>query len=132
MPRMLRLVSQDGRAPEGMQPPLHEPTDAALLDAYSRAVIRAVEQVSPAVVNIEAFRQPPRSHATDRRSAREMHSKGDVIIGYSRQPIASIDALHRLLTDEQVHVRAALTVLRHGEKLSLVIEPEESPEKSSA
>jgi hypothetical protein len=32
---MLRLVSQDGFAPEGMQPPLHEPTDAALLDAYS-------------------------------------------------------------------------------------------------
>jgi hypothetical protein len=34
MPRMLRLVSQDEFAPEGMQPPLHEPTDAALLDAY--------------------------------------------------------------------------------------------------
>ena len=56
----------------------------------------------------------------------------DVIVGYGSQPIASIDALHRLLTDEQVHARAALTVLRHGEKLALAIEPEESPEKASA
>jgi S1-C subfamily serine protease len=63
-----------------MHPPLHEPTDAALLDAYSRAVISAVEQVSPSVVNIEGFRQSTRSHATDRRSAAEMHSTGSGFI----------------------------------------------------
>jgi S1-C subfamily serine protease len=40
--------------------------------------------------------------------------EGDVIIGYGSQPIASIDELHRLLTGEQVRVRASLTVLRHG------------------
>jgi S1-C subfamily serine protease len=76
MPRMLRLVSQDGLASEGSQPALHEPADTALLDAYSRAVISAVEQVSPSVVNIEGSRQSTHSHATDRRSAREMHSTG--------------------------------------------------------
>jgi S1-C subfamily serine protease len=58
--------------------------------------------------------------------------KGDVIIGYGSQPIASVDALNRLLTDEQVHVRAALTVLRHGEKPILAIEQEESLERVSA
>ena len=32
-------------------------TDADLLDAYSHAVIRSVERVSPSVVNIEAKRR---------------------------------------------------------------------------
>ena len=80
MSRMLRLVSQDGFAPEGVQSPPHEPADAALLDAYSRAVISAVEQVSPSVVNIEGLRQSSRGHATGRRSAREMHSTGSGFI----------------------------------------------------
>jgi len=80
MPRMLRLVSQDGTVPEGSQSPLPEPADTALLDAYSRAVISAVEQVSPSVVNIEGSRQSTHSHATDRRSAREMHSTGSGFI----------------------------------------------------
>ena len=54
-------------------------------------------------------------------------NEGDVIIGYGTQPIAGIDDLHRLLTDEQVGVRASLTVLRRTEKLQLEITPEESP-----
>ena len=57
---------------------------------------------------------------------------GDVIVGYGSQPIAGIDTLHRLLTDEQLHVRVSLTIVRHGEKLVLTIEPEESPALTSA
>ena len=53
MPRMLRLVSPDGFAQKACSPSTSEPPDAALLDAYSQAVISAVEQVSPSVVNIE-------------------------------------------------------------------------------
>ena len=90
---MLRLVSQDGFAPEGMQAPLHASADAALLDAYSRAVISAVEQVSPSVVNIEGFRQSPRSHATGRRSAPVMHSTGcrlDVTLADGRRVPADL------------------------------------------
>src|SRR5262245_48145862 len=74
MPGMLRLVSQDGCAPEDMQPPLHASADTSLLDAYSRAVISAVEQVSPSVANIEGIGQSPRSNATARRTALDIHS----------------------------------------------------------
>jgi S1-C subfamily serine protease len=57
---------------------------------------------------------------------------GDVVVGYGSQPIAGIDTLHRLLTDEQMHVPVPLTIVRHGEKLVLTIEPEESPVLASA
>ena len=53
-------------------------------------------------------------------------SEGDIIVGFDRQPIAGIDDLHRMLTEEKVGVRTALTILRHTEKLNLNIIPEES------
>src|SRR5438309_991990 len=40
--------------------------------------------------------------------------EGDVIVGYGTQPVAGIDDLHRLLTDEQVGVRVSLTVVRRA------------------
>jgi S1-C subfamily serine protease len=51
---------------------------------------------------------------------------GDVIVGYNQQPISSIDDLHRLLTENQVGVKATLTVIRYTEKVSLDVVPEES------
>jgi S1-C subfamily serine protease len=51
----------------------------------------------------------------------------DIIIGYGNQTVAGIDDLHRLLTDEQVGIRVALTVIRQTEKLQLEITPEASP-----
>jgi S1-C subfamily serine protease len=57
---------------------------------------------------------------------------GDVIVGYGSQPIAGIDTLHRLLTDEQMHVQVPLTIVRHGDKLVLTIEPEASLVLASA
>jgi S1-C subfamily serine protease len=52
--------------------------------------------------------------------------EGDVIIGYGDLSIGSIDALHRLLTHEQVGKRSPLTILRRNDKLTLNIVPEES------
>jgi len=52
--------------------------------------------------------------------------EGDVIVGFGDQTIGSIDALHRLLTHEQVGQRAPLTILRRNDKLTLTIVPEES------
>jgi S1-C subfamily serine protease len=52
--------------------------------------------------------------------------EGDVIVGYDDQPIAGIDDLHRLLTDQKVGVKSNLTIIRRNEKLALSITPEDS------
>jgi S1-C subfamily serine protease len=53
-------------------------------------------------------------------------SEGDVIIGFDGQPIAGIDDLHKMLTEEKVGVHTKPTLLRRSEKLDLDIVPEES------
>lgn len=52
--------------------------------------------------------------------------EGDVIVAYDDRPIASIDDLHRVLTDQKVGVKSNLTVIRRSEKLTLGITPEDS------
>lgn len=52
--------------------------------------------------------------------------EGDVIIGYNDRPIAGIDDLHKVLTENQVGTRASLTVLRGYEKMTVGIVPGES------
>jgi len=52
--------------------------------------------------------------------------EGDVIVRYGNSAVASIDDLHRLLTEEQMGVKVDLTVLRRDEKVVLPIVPEES------
>jgi S1-C subfamily serine protease len=53
-------------------------------------------------------------------------TEGDMIVGFDGQPVTGIDDLHRILTEEKVGVRAALTIIRRTEKLNLDIIPEES------
>ncbi len=53
-------------------------------------------------------------------------SEGDIIVGFDNQPIAGIDDLHRMLTEEKVGVKTILMILRQTEKLNLNIIPEES------
>lgn len=50
----------------------------------------------------------------------------DVIIGFDEEAIASIDDLHKVLTQERVGVKSSLTIIRRSEKLVLNIVPEES------
>jgi len=52
--------------------------------------------------------------------------EGDVIVALDDKPVAGVDDLHRLLTDAQVGARCALMVIRHTEKLTLSILPEEA------
>ena len=52
--------------------------------------------------------------------------EGDIIIGFDDHPIAGIDDLHRLLTEERIGRKSSLVVLRRTEKLTLQVVPEES------
>ncbi|HEY3295534.1 MAG TPA: trypsin-like peptidase domain-containing protein [bacterium] len=52
--------------------------------------------------------------------------QGDIIVEYGEHPVSSIDDLHRLLTEDQVGIRAPLTVLRGVEKLTLEVVPAEA------
>jgi S1-C subfamily serine protease len=52
--------------------------------------------------------------------------EGDLIIEFCGRPISSVDDLHRQLTEDRIGERCPLTILRHTEKLSLEIVPEES------
>jgi S1-C subfamily serine protease len=48
---------------------------------------------------------------------------GDVIVKYRGEAIASVDDLHRLLTEEQLGVSATITAIRMTEKIQLEIVP---------
>lgn len=52
--------------------------------------------------------------------------EGDVIVALDEKPVAGVDDLHRLLTDAQVGARCELTVIRHTERVTLSIYPEEA------
>jgi len=52
--------------------------------------------------------------------------RGDVIVAFNDEPVAGIDDLHRILTDEKVGVKSTVTVIRGTEKVVLAIVPDES------
>jgi S1-C subfamily serine protease len=60
-------------------------------------------------------------------AARAGLREGDVIIEFNGRPVPSIDALHKLLTGQQIGRRSPLVIIRGTEKVTLEIEPEETP-----
>jgi S1-C subfamily serine protease len=56
-------------------------------------------------------------------------SEGDLIIGFAGRPVAGIDDLHKLLTEERVGQGASLELIRQAERLTLQVVPEEVPDK---
>ncbi len=52
--------------------------------------------------------------------------EGDVILAFQGKPVPSIDALHKLLTADQIGVTSELTIIRGTDKLDLAITPGES------
>jgi S1-C subfamily serine protease len=59
----------------------------------------------------------------DSPAARAGLRDGDLIVAYDDKPIAGIDDLHRLLTEEQAGVGGSLTIIRNLEKKVLPVEP---------
>lgn len=51
---------------------------------------------------------------------------GDIIVGLDDSPIAGIDDLHKLLTEDRIGRKSSLVVIRRTEKLSLQVIPRES------
>jgi S1-C subfamily serine protease len=51
--------------------------------------------------------------------------EGDVIIGFENEAVAGIDELHRHLVAKVIGTPSRITVLRHTEKLELLVTPEE-------
>jgi S1-C subfamily serine protease len=62
----------------------------------------------------------------DSPAARAGLESGDIIVGYGDVPIAAIDDLHRLLTEDQVGATARLSILRRTERLEVDVVPVES------
>ncbi|MEW6126144.1 MAG: trypsin-like peptidase domain-containing protein [Acidobacteriota bacterium] len=88
-----------------------------------RAVVRSLNLVIESGVLIVSSEE---SSPARRAGLQE----GDVIIAFDGQPIAGIDDLHRMLTEEKVDTRAGITIVRYinnqAQKLTLTIVPQES------
>jgi S1-C subfamily serine protease len=50
---------------------------------------------------------------------------GDVIVTFGGEPVSSIDELHRHLVARVIGIPSQITVIRHTEKLELVVTPQE-------
>src|SRR6185295_18114288 len=57
--------------------------------------------------------------------------EGDIIIGLDDKPIAGIDDLHKLLTEERIGRKSSLTVIRGTDKLTIEVTPEESRNRTN-
>jgi len=66
------------------------------------------------------------SFETDSPARKGGVREGDIIIGFDDRPIAGIDDLHKLLTEERIAGRSSLTVIRGTDKLAIEVMPEES------
>jgi S1-C subfamily serine protease len=59
----------------------------------------------------------------DSPGARAGVRDGDLIVGFGDTPVAGMDDLHRLLTEDQAEKETVLTVLRGAERHLLAVKP---------
>jgi S1-C subfamily serine protease len=81
MKRKFRLVSNSsGTTVEVKNQGISSASDDDLLDAYSKAVVRAAERVSPSVVNIDVRKSPAGKQMANPRLPEEMRGNGSGFI----------------------------------------------------
>jgi S1-C subfamily serine protease len=66
------------------------------------------------------------SYDSDSPAKKAGAREGDIIVGFDDRPVAGIDELHKLLTEDRIGHRFSLAVIRGTEKLSLEVVPQES------
>ena len=49
--------------------------------------------------------------------------EGDIIVGFENQPVAGIDDLHKLLTEERIGHQTSLTIIRNTDRLTFEVIP---------
>src|SRR5205823_6087361 len=49
--------------------------------------------------------------------------EGDIVVEFNRQPISSVDDLHKQLTEQAIGANSLMTILRHTDKLEMGIVP---------
>jgi S1-C subfamily serine protease len=89
--------------------------------------------------NLMLPRRIVRFHALERESGVRVEStapdgaaraagllSGDIIVGFAGEPVATVDDLHRLLTEERVGKPQPITLLRRAEKRELALVPREA------
>jgi S1-C subfamily serine protease len=52
---------------------------------------------------------------------------GDVVLAFAGEPVAGVDDLHRLLTDERIGKATPVTILRGGARRHITVVPAEKP-----
>ncbi len=104
-----------------------------------RCYIGVAGQNVPLPRRVVRFHELPRETAVRVQStapdgaarAAGLHS-GDIIVAADGVPIADIDELHRLMTEERVGLPMPITVLRLSQKLDVVVTPREIPPRPAA
>jgi S1-C subfamily serine protease len=71
------------------------------------------------------------SFETDSPARKGGMREGDIIIGFDDRPIAGIDDLHKLLTEERIGRKSLLTLIRGTDKLTIDVMPEESQNRDN-